>query len=89
MRFSNVDVPLVADVWECSGGGGSVSSEPLGPLLSAHQHSRDGAAAEATGHCLVLPPQQRAPVFRSAINEHTHLPHTTSTAEGPHFQVCH
>lgn len=49
-------VSTVADVWECSGGRGGVSPQSLGSLLSTHQHSRDSSAAEATGHCLFLPP---------------------------------
>ena len=44
------------DVWECSGGRGGVSTEPLGPVLPPHQHSGDCAGAEATGHCVLLPP---------------------------------
>ena len=60
-----------------------MSGESMGPLLSPYQHPGDSPAAEAAGHRLLLPPQQRRlSEYRFAHMcmqySHTHTCYSTS-----------
>ena len=46
------------DVWQCSGGRGGVSPEPLGSVFPPYQCPGNCPRAETTGHCVFLPAQQ-------------------------------